>query len=260
MDNKTKELIRQRLQEFQELGRPSVRPSVLEYRDWADRAFSLMNYGKRISWSREIADIHKYLSGFVGETDNEGFRVAKNAAARIYDYLEEELVSFENSSDHNPTKTSQAAQTLPVTPPLNRKVFVVHGHDEAKKLELKNFLTDLQLEPIVLHLQDDLGKTIIEKFEHYAMQCAFAFVLLTPDDAILEADPEQRAWRSRQNVIMELGWFMARLGRERVIILQKGNVELPSDILGVLYLPFRKDVAEASEKIRQRLKGSGLIA
>jgi len=258
MDDKTKELIRQRLREFQELGRRPVRPSVLEYRDWADRAFSLMNYGKRIPMSWEIFDIHQYLAGFVGETDNEGFRIAKNAASRMYDYLEEQLIPTEVTSNEDESDSTRAALTLPA-PPVNKKVFIVHGHDEAKKWELKNFLTELGLEPVVLHEQDDLGKTIIEKFEHYAMQCTFSFVLLTPDDPILEADPEQRAWRSRQNVIMELGWFMARLGREKVVLLHKGKVELPSDILGVLYLAFHKDVTEVGEKIRQRLRGAGLI-
>ncbi len=142
---------------------------------------------------------------------------------------------------------------------LDRNVFIVHGHDEAKKWELKNFLAKLGLEPLILHEQDDRGMTIIEKFEHYASQCRFAFVLLTPDDSVSHPDTQESKWRARQNVIMELGWFMAKLGRERVIIIHKGQVEIPSDMLGIIYLPFRESILEVSEKIRQRLQGLKII-
>src|SRR5204863_8690813 len=101
--------------------------------------------------------------------------------------------------------------------------------------------------------------TIIEKFEFYADSCVFAFVILSPDDKQLEALAGSERWRARQNVILELGWFMKHLGRKRVVILHKGSVEIPSDLLGVLYLPYEKSIYEVSEKIRQRLKGVSLI-
>jgi len=143
----------------------------------------------------------------------------------------------------------------------NKKVFIVHGQNEAKKLELKDFLAKLALDPVILHEQNDLGKTIIEKFEYYASQCAFAFVLLTPDDQTAPASSSNEGkWRARQNVIMELGWFMSRLGRERVMILHQGQLEIPSDILGVVYAPFNNSVLETGETIRQRLKGVGLLS
>ncbi len=143
----------------------------------------------------------------------------------------------------------------------NKKVFIVHGQNEAKKLELKDFLAKLGLDPVILHQQNDLGKTIIEKFEYYAPQCAFAVILLTPDDQVAPADASTDAkWRARQNVIMELGWFMAKLGRERVLILNQGKLEIPSDILGVVYAPFTKSVIEVSEIIRERLKVVGLVS
>jgi predicted nucleotide-binding protein len=141
----------------------------------------------------------------------------------------------------------------------NKNVFIVHGHSEAKKLELKEFLGDLHLNPIILHEQNDRGMTIIEKFEYYAPQSSFAFILLTPDDKQdVGVKPEER-WRARQNVIMELGWFMAKLGRERVVLVHKGELEIPSDISGVLYFRFNESVLEVGDKIRQRLRGVGLI-
>lgn len=143
----------------------------------------------------------------------------------------------------------------------NKKVFIVHGQNEAKKLELKDFLAKLALDPVILHQQNDLGKTIIEKFEFYASQCAFAVVLLTPDDQAIPANSSvEGKWRARQNVIMELGWFMAKLGRERVLLLHQGELEIPSDILGIVYAKFNSSVTEAGETIRERLKGIGLLS
>lgn len=142
---------------------------------------------------------------------------------------------------------------------MKKKVFVAFGHDPTAHLELEKFLRTLNLEPIILADMDDLGMTIIEKFEHYASGCEFAFVIMSPDDQQLSTLHGQERWRARQNVIMELGWFMHHLGRRRVVILHKGEVEIPSDLLGVLYLPYDKSVFEVTENIRQRLAGVGLI-
>ena len=102
---------------------------------------------------------------------------------------------------------------------------------------MARFLEKLGLQPIILHEQPNSGRTIIEKFETYSSDISFAIVLLTPDDigGINENDQEQQP-RARQNVIMELGYFMGRLGRTRVCALHKGGVELPSDYQGVVYI------------------------
>lgn len=142
---------------------------------------------------------------------------------------------------------------------LGGNVFIVHGANAAAKYELKSYLETLKLKPIILHDQDDKGKTIIEKFEDYAGQSSFAFILLTPDDKQDTTGRQEIQWRARQNVIMELGWFMAKLGRGRVVLLYKNEVEIPSDISGVLYLKFKDSVKEVGEQIRQRLKGEDMI-
>lgn len=141
---------------------------------------------------------------------------------------------------------------------MNRRIFIVHGHDSTAMYELKDFIVSLGLEPIALFQQDDRGMAIIEKFEYYGATCDCAVVLLTPDDKVSAASGSDQ-WRSRQNVILEMGWFMHKVGRSRVILLHKGPVEIPSDILGVLYLEFNKSVYEVSEKIRQRLSGLSLL-
>lgn len=117
-----------------------------------------------------------------------------------------------------------------------RKVFVVHGHDEAAKQELARFLEALMLQPVVLHEQANEGQTIIEKFEKHAGTVRFAVVLLTPDDIGYPVGDQAAARpRVRQNVILEFGFFVSELGREHVVALVKGDVEIPSDLHGLLY-------------------------
>ncbi len=117
----------------------------------------------------------------------------------------------------------------------SNKVFVVHGHDDGAKEQLARWLEKLGLETIILHEQPDQGRTIIEKFEAYAGQVGFAVVLLTPDDiGAAKADAGQH-FRARQNVIFELGFFAGKLGRGKTCLLRKGDVEIPSDLYGVIY-------------------------
>ena len=138
------------------------------------------------------------------------------------------------------------------------KVFVVHGHDAAAKEGLARFLEKIGLAAVILHEQPDRGRTIIEKFEEYAGQVGFAVVLLTPDDlGAAKADPVQNA-RARQNVVFELGYFAGKLGRGRTCLLRKGDVEMPSDLYGVIYSEL--DTAEGWKvKLVKELKAAGLV-
>lgn len=118
-----------------------------------------------------------------------------------------------------------------------RRVFVVHGHDDGTKETVARYLTKLDLEPVILHEQPNQGRTVIEKFEAHT-DVDFAVVLFTPDDVgYPAARPDDARPRARQNVVLELGFFMAALGRQRVCVLYRGDVDIPSDYGGVLYLP-----------------------
>lgn len=120
---------------------------------------------------------------------------------------------------------------------MSNKVFIVHGHDSLSKTEVARTLEQLGLEAIVLHEQPNEGKTIIEKFERDASQVTFAVVLLTPDDiGYPKNKPDSKKPRARQNVILELGYFCGALGRSNVCVLFKGDPEMPSDYLGVVYV------------------------
>jgi predicted nucleotide-binding protein len=120
--------------------------------------------------------------------------------------------------------------------PVANSVFLVHDHDEATKEKVARFLEKVGMDVIILHEKVNQGMTIIEKFEEYAAQAGFAIVLFTPDDLGFPLGAEDRKQpRARQNVVLEMGYFVGGLGRERVCVLYKGGVELPSDILGVVY-------------------------
>jgi hypothetical protein len=125
--------------------------------------------------------------------------------------------------------------------PGGSQVFVVHGHDDAMREQVARMLTSLELEPVILQEQSAQGRTIIEKFEAHALQVGYAVVLLAPDD--FGRGPDESDWpatpnRARQNVILELGYFMGSLGRARTAALYKEGTELPSDIHGMQYIPF----------------------
>jgi predicted nucleotide-binding protein len=126
----------------------------------------------------------------------------------------------------------------------SNKVFIVHGHDDAMKLDVARTLEALDLEAIILHEQGDLGLTVMEKFEQNALDCKMAVVLLSPDDLGFTKDstPNEAKYRARQNVILELGYFVGKLGRSRVLPLVKnastGSLEIPSDFAGVVYTPY----------------------
>jgi predicted nucleotide-binding protein len=117
----------------------------------------------------------------------------------------------------------------------SNKVFIVHGHDGAALHELARFLEKIGLKPIILKEQPDQGRTIIEKFEELAKGVVFAVVLMTPDDLGGLASSSEQATRARQNVIFELGFFSGVLGRGHVCLLRKGNIEIPSDLFGIIY-------------------------
>lgn len=142
----------------------------------------------------------------------------------------------------------------------SNKVFIIHGHNEAKLRELKEILKTEKLEPVILNEQASQGMTIIEKFETYAAECAYAFALFTPDD-IVKSDTGTIYFQARPNVIFELGWFYSHLGRSRVCILSQASDknEIFSDLQGVMRLQFRDNISECYLEIKRELQSSGMI-
>ena len=115
-----------------------------------------------------------------------------------------------------------------------KKVFIVHGHDNALKQEVARMVEKQGLEAIILSEQANRGKTIIEKFEEN-VDVGAAICLFTGDDYGKAKDATSENLRARQNVVFEAGYFMGKLGREKVILIADANIEVPSDLQGVVY-------------------------
>jgi predicted nucleotide-binding protein len=145
-----------------------------------------------------------------------------------------------------PAKIGGAAQAFaPAKAPVNNKVFVVYGHDEQARARLDAMLRRWGLEPLILDQLPSEGQTIIEKLEKYTGEAKFGVVLATPDDeGFRRSHPDEKALRARQNVVLELGMLLSTLGRSKVAILlhQQENMERPSDIQGLIYIPFKDNL------------------
>lgn len=142
--------------------------------------------------------------------------------------------------------------------PTGHKIFLVHGHDDRALHETARFLEKLEQKIIILREQPNKGRTLIEKFEDYS-DVGFAIVLLTPDDkgGPKNVGASELKSRARQNVVFELGYFIGRLGRNRVCALYLEGVEIPSDYSGVLYTKLDSSGAWRLE-IAKELKAAAL--
>lgn len=128
---------------------------------------------------------------------------------------------------------------------LKRKVFVVYGHDQTGRTQLEAMLRRWGLEPLILDQLPTEGQTVIEKLEAAIEDADFGVVLATPDDEGHRAGhADEKAYRARQNVVLELGMLLAKLSRPNVAILLKTqeNMERPSDIQGLIYIPYKDDI------------------
>lgn len=150
-----------------------------------------------------------------------------------------------------------SAETLPIArnllnpTPSSTKVFIVHGHDHGTKESVARFLEKLDLEPIILHEKANAGRTVIEKFSEYS-DVQFPVVLLTGDDeGKSRAATSEPLPRARQNVILELGYFLGKLGRSRVCALYQAGVEIPSDYQGVLFVELDKSERWRFDLVRE---------
>lgn len=151
----------------------------------------------------------------------------------------------------------RSSKTRTIPDSSGHAIFLVHGHDEAVLHDTARFLERLQQEVLILRELPNKGRTIIEKFEDYS-SAGFAVVLLTADDrgGPVAFPFDQQKPRARQNVILELGYFLGRLGRNRVCALYRPGVEIPSDYTGVLYVAL-DDAGAWRFALARELKAAG---
>lgn len=195
---------------------------------------------------------------------------------------------------HSPRKEAKSEIKEPLKKELNKNIFIVHGTDFTPVTELKTIIKESGLNPIVLREQPSKGMTLIEKLEKYS-NVGFAFITLTPDDigvgkmevrklfasvlgkenytmddffkwaednseaaaAAIKTMFEMYKDRARQNVVLEFGYFIGKLSREKICCLYKGNIELPSDMHGVCYVHFNNSINEVKGMILKELTEAG---
>jgi predicted nucleotide-binding protein len=174
------------------------------------------------TWGREYRDEAAEARRYLGEGKAQTLALLNEAVRSI-----EEEIEFAAPAPVAPV------QSEPIGREHTREVFVVHGHDDGARETVARYLERIGFKPIILHEQANKGRTVIEKIEAHG-DVDFAVVLLTPDDqgSISGGNPEPRA---RQNVLLELGYFIGRLGRGNVCALKRGVVEIPSDFAGVVW-------------------------
>jgi predicted nucleotide-binding protein len=230
--------LKKRLAALDELRGKSYRNADADEREWRNLTNNILahGFGENINNVRQLQDAHNagmfYHSGMTeGQLQQRFLERLDSLAAVVKSSLHElELMGV--------SETVPSVRGAAVMKSDSRNVFLVHGHDDAMKESVARFLEKLDLHPIILHEQPNKGRTVIEKFEAHS-DVGFAVVLLTPDDVGgLASSPDKPSPRARQNVILELGYFIGRLGRAKVCALHKGGVEIPSDIHGVLYVPY----------------------
>ena len=159
------------------------------------------------------------------------FYSGKRFIAGIHSLTGQLIIPFVR--DYKNYVQSKGSTETVLRPPFSRKIFIVHGHDDGARETVARFLERIGLEAVILHEQASQGRTIIEKVVANS-DVGFAVVLLTPDDegCVKGGKPEPRP---RQNVLLELGYFIGRLGRDKVCALKRGTLEIPSDFAGVVW-------------------------
>lgn len=190
-----------------------------------------------------------------------GFENASTTLHRVFQKGKQELISLIETIKMEIKIDSEMSRTYfynnSSTHVNNtKKVFVVHGHNLEIKYDVARTLEQLGLEPIILHEQPNKGRTLIKKFTDYS-DVDFAIVIISADDYGYSKNnkPSEKKFRARQNVVFELGFFIAKLGFEKVFpLVENLSIEKPGDFDGVMYVSYN---AEWKQKLVQELKAVG---
>jgi len=128
-----------------------------------------------------------------------------------------------------------------------RCVFVSHGRSQDWRAVQAFVEKDVGLRTIELAQEPSLGRTVIEKLEDHAGECDGAVIVMTGDDMAMDGEV-----RVRENVMHEIGYFHGRYGRRNVILLHEESVNTPTNLAGIVYVPFPKGAVEAGFHVLQR--------
>ncbi len=219
-------------------------------------------FGDSSKYLKDLSEIRfhsmVWFSGMTDEDERPSWNSGKIGLQNLVKTMIEELTLFGSANgEGEPSSPSRAEQVI------EQSIFVVHGHDEEMKQSIARVLEKLGLKPLILHEQPNGGRTVIEKFMDYGEIVSFAVILLSPDDIAYQVgeDPTVARYRARQNVILELGFFLGKVGRDRVVVIYReaDKFEMPSDFAGVLFVPFDNRGTWKFEMVRE-LKAVGYSA
>lgn len=198
-----------------------------KFRDFLERYFP----GEIKKFDEKLAFI-EFM--YIGESPLEYFwRDKGNYLLGLIDSL---TIDVANGDYHPPTTKEPKMASKEKSGVDKKKIFIVHGHDSGLKHEVARFITSLGLIPVILSEQANRGSTIIEKLEQHT-EVGFGIVLYTADDTgKARADGDEKfKHRARQNVILEHGFLMGKLSRNRTSVIVQSEIELPGDIGGLVY-------------------------
>lgn len=180
------------------------------------------NYLDRERFIKHQTDVREDKICFLNELSRAVYDSQNLFAPHVYNHIIQIIeTGFKEENSRNGISTNHL---------IGNKVFIIHGQDEEMKKAVQLFINRLGLEDVVLHERANIGRTIISKLIEESNGACYAIALFSPDDS--QSDGSKRA---RQNVILELGYFIGLIGIERVRILKKGLVDVPSDLQGVIY-------------------------
>jgi predicted nucleotide-binding protein len=220
-----------------------------DFRSWDDYNRALLE--RSFSSTAEVDDYARtpIIMGYFDKTFDQkvtDFRNDASAAIRKLTSLKARLDLYE--ADEEAARHTSAP---------DGPIFVVHGHAGEVREAVARFLERLGSTPVILHEEPNRGQTIMEKFERHGRAAGFAVVLLTADDEGRQQGEGELQPRGRQNVVLELGFFIGTLGRGRTAILYEPGVELPSDLRGLLYIEL--DSREAwKQQLVKELRAAGV--
>lgn len=184
-------------------------------------------------------------------------KVGKNSFPLILQNIKNELVGKLEKYISPKSQSKESKLLTDIKKSLTqKKVFIVHGKNYYLRTEVKKLLTSCGIIPIILSEQLDRGKTLIEKFETVSNECSAAIIIMSADDKM-----KDNTVAARPNVILEMGYFMGKIGRENIIVLKQREVtHYPSDIHGVVYKEYKKGSKDWRNKIIAELKDMGFFS
>lgn len=240
---------------YEQIEKLSFDPHKLEELIQRTKMLINISFGDNSYYKKELENILFHPDTFFNKPTQEDYRDQLNSGKKYFKNLIKVMIEeLELKETKNISKEKENNSMI-----NNKKVFIVHGHNNEMKITVARFIDKLGLEAVILHELPNKGRTIIEKFSDHS-DVGFAIVLLSADDygyKKLENDSDKK-FRARQNVVLELGYFMGKLGRDRTLPLYESttNIELPSDYDGVLYVPYNSSNSWHNDIIRE-LKAAG---